>query len=328
MQAKFVVKKVTKFKDLLDGKECEIPTSDLLVSNDEAIIQWEYVEPEYSQPTIVVKPGFFTIGKNAHGVLSLIKTQFVTGTLLETVDNTKRIQTEVDNFFSKLNLYESLELQKKRSLLLYSDPGMSKTVSIKKTCINTFDSDPGTVVLVWPTSEVSPEAMSSFLTFAAEYTEDCTKLILIIEDIGGGVHENHGHRDEVSSGLLNLLDGVNVSFKIPTMILATTNYPQNLLSALADRPGRFDQMIELHPPSDDEKVSLFEFFIKRPATEDEKNAFKAAGAERFSIAHIKEVAIRMLIHDKTASDVVNEMIEHKDKFNASFEKPSRRMGIF
>jgi SpoVK/Ycf46/Vps4 family AAA+-type ATPase len=108
--------------------------------------------------------------------------------------------------------------------------------------------------------------------------------------------------------------------------VATTNFPQNLISSLADRPGRFDQLIELLPPTAEERVQLYEFFVRRPATEKEISILKGTKGKKLSIAHIKEIPIRMAIHDKDIDAVVSEMNAHTEKVKKQFSK-TERMGF-
>mgnify|MGYP000868096067 CR=1 FL=1 len=321
----FKLKKVTNIKDM--KVEEELPTSDLCISNDEVILQFDYIDPTEDQlAKVTVKPGIYTMIKTATGV-GLVTTEMGMGNALDSVDNTARIKKEINSFYSKLHIYEELELPKKRAILLYGEPGTGKTFSIKKAVTDLMAADPGVTVLIWPTSELPSEIVSKFLSFAAEYTEAVTKVVLIMEDIGGSEEEASGRVREVSSGILQLLDGVNIVFRRPTFIIATTNFPQKLLSNLADRPGRFDELIDMPPPPLDQKIALLEFIAKRSLLDDEKDALRMSGAEKLSIAHLKEVVVRTRIHDKTIREVVKEMVDHKAKFEAGFEKRNR-MGFF
>jgi len=45
-QGKFKILKVTKFDDLVEGKELELPESDLCFQTEKSIVQLEYVKPE------------------------------------------------------------------------------------------------------------------------------------------------------------------------------------------------------------------------------------------------------------------------------------------
>jgi ATP-dependent 26S proteasome regulatory subunit len=126
---------------------------------------------------------------------------------------------------------------------------------------------------------------------------------------------------------LNLLDGIGVTFKLPTFIVATTNHPEALLQALADRPGRFDLLIKLNPPTHEEKIRLLTFISKRELSDEEKECIGRKGTEEFSDAHLEEIAVRSLLHDKSYSVVVQEMIEHSKLFKKNFEERSGSMGF-
>jgi len=320
----FRLKKKVTFDEILKGEVTELPESDLCFQNENIIAQFEYVTAE-DEKKIIIKPGVYELSETPSGVEAK-KIELRTYDLLEEVDNTSTIINEAKVFFSKLDIYEKLKRPKKRGVLLYSSPGMGKTSAISKFCRDFIVEDPGTVVINWPTAEIEAKRVSKFLSVYTEYDPTCTRLILIIEDIGGEEYENAGRPNQVDSGMLNLLDGVNVTFRLPTFIVATTNHPENLLGALADRPGRFDLMLELEPPTLKEKIKLLEFIAKRACTEEEKKSLDSQGAKKFSIAHLEEVVIRSLLHNKSIPIVVEELIDHAEKFKKGFSKKSD-MGI-
>lgn len=322
-EGKFEIKKITRFDELVEGQRIELPESDLCFQNETTIVQMKYVRPEEDNKYII-KPGIYTIADSPTG-LQTIKMELKNRGLLETIDNTSKIIKEARTFFNKLDVYERLGRIKKRGVLLYSRPGMGKTSAIERFCSDFAAEDPGTVVLVWPTSDVDADAICRFMTSRSEYSSECTRLVLIIEDIGGGERDSGGH-GAVDSGLLNLLDGVGVTFRLPTFIVATTNHPENLLQSLADRPGRFDLMLQLNPPSHQEKIALLRFISKRELTKEEEACIGMPGTEDFSIAHLEEVAVRSLLHDKTYPQVVQELVEHSKKYKRGFED-KRSMGM-
>lgn len=129
MSNKFKVKKITKFNDLSEGKELEIPTSDLCLTSDTDIVQFEYVEDEEFQEKVIIKPGVYTANRGQTGI-KLDKTELRVDHLLTSVTNTSAILGEVDRFFGKLHVYEQLSLPKKRAILLFSDPGLGKSTAI------------------------------------------------------------------------------------------------------------------------------------------------------------------------------------------------------
>ena len=325
VQGKFRLIKKTSIEKIVAGLDgAELPESDLCFQDNGWIVQYEYLKPDEDSHTII-KPGIFTLEENMAGI-SLKKVELRSRNLLKTIDNTSRIIGEAKLFYSKLHIYEQLNRMKKRSVLIYSGPGMGKTSAISEFCLNFCQEDPGTVVIIWPTSAIEADRVSSFLSANSEYDTACTRLILVMEDIGGGERENQGESNKVDSGLLNLLDGVSVTFALPTFIVATTNHPENLLASLADRPGRFDLMIKLEPPSYDEKVILTEFIAKRPLTNEEKQALNNPKVNDFSIAHLEEIVVRSLLHDKTMGQVIEELITHSEKFKRNFNE-EKNLGI-
>lgn len=215
--------------------------------------------------------------------------------------------------------YYGFTLDGDRLFLLGDFTVTHNTATITQFCQNAIQEDPGTVVLIWPTSEIDADDVSHFLSKDSEYSDKCTRLILIMEDIGGGEREGNGGARGVDSAMLDLLDGIQVTFRLPTLIIATTNYPQNLLSALADRPGRFDLILQLKPPSYEERIELVEFIGKEPISDEDKKALAKKGAEEFSVAHLKEIVIRSLLHKKSLTETVDEMIEHRKRFKKAFD---------
>ena len=324
-EGKFILKKKTSFKDMAAGLESEMPESDLCFQDGEHVYQYAFQKPE-DERAFEIKPGTFVFTKDVSG-LDLRKIEFKKRNLLETITNTSRIMAEAAKFFTRLHVYEKLQRIKKRGVLLYSSPGMGKTSAIEKVCNDLIAQDAGTVVIVWPTSEIEADEIAKLLSTNSKYTADCTRMVLIIEDIGGGERESHRSNSAVDSGMLNLLDGVGVVFSLPTFIIATTNHPENLLASLADRPGRFDLMMKLQPPSHNEKIALMNFISKRELTDDEKACLGVKGTEMFSVAHLEEIAIRAELDDKTYSQVVKEIVEHSALFKRDFEEREKNMGI-
>ena len=325
----FHIKKIHDLKDAVSKNESFIPESDLSIQVGDHLLQYDYKKSESQQKSIIIKPGSYNLAKTPVGI-DIQPMDFVDKELLTSITNTTKILHEANIFFNNLAIYDELKQPKKRAILLYGSPGQGKSVSIVQSAKDLKKADPNCVVINWPTTELEASHVFKFFTNYSEYAPECSKLILVIEDIGGGSHEGYSRRDEVSSSLLNLLDGINSVFKIPTLILSTTNHPENLMASLADRPGRFDMLLEIVSPPYDERVSLVEFLAKRTLNEEEKEALNGSnnkGAENFSIAHLQEIVIRSRLHQKSINTVVKELIEHSKKFKSDFAKPKKSAGF-
>jgi chromosomal replication initiation ATPase DnaA len=303
-----------------------ISESDLCIQDNGHMYQFKFHESEKQKRVYKVDPGIFSFAETRQGVI-LKDIELQNRELLTSALSTQSIVDEANRFFNNLHVYERLNEPKSRKILLYSDPGCGKSSAIAHYCNQQIKEDPGTVVMVWPTSEIDSDDVSDFLASEVEYNKECTKLILIMEDIGGGEREGGNGRSPVDSAMLDLLDGIKVNFKIPTLIIATTNFPQNMMATLADRPGRFDLMLEIEPPSKNERVKIVEFIAKdRISAEDEEELIKD-DYDKMSIAHLKEAVVRSLLHGKTIATTLKELTDHRKLFNNSFEKRKEAMGF-
>jgi SpoVK/Ycf46/Vps4 family AAA+-type ATPase len=319
---RFKVTRVTKISDLAKGNVTEIPESDLTIQDDGNIVQFEYIEGEEKErDKIKIKPGCFSIVSSNVGPV-LDKVELRSYNLLETIDNTSTIINEKDKFFSRLDVYKTLNRDPKRSILLCSPPGVGKTASINEVCKKALD-DSGAVVIIWDTSSINASDVNKFFLNNSVYEDTVTKVILVIEDIEGGTTEdNYGARGS-ESALLNFLDGIGNPFKnVPTFIIATTNNPERSVGALIDRPGRFDKVIELKTPNKEECSNLLKFIMDDSDIFDDDCLLAAerAAKEEFSIAHLQEVVVRSKIDDI--------LIAHKKRFKEAFAKaPKGKIGI-
>lgn len=325
-EGKFVLRERFKLEDIEAGLVKEIPESDLAFQTDTHIIQYEYLEEEEDKDKFTIKPGIFTLEQTNVGIRPK-KLELKTHNLLETATNTQLIEKEAKTFFGKLDVYKKYKKDPRRAILLYSQPGMGKSSTIAKISQEFIAEDPGTVVIFWDTSDLRPSSVGKFFSTGSKFSKKCTRMIFVMEDIGGGNAEGYHGPKTADSGLLELLDGASVSFRVPTFTIATTNTPESLLKSLADRPGRFDQMFELEGPNAQERIALATHIAGREVTEKEADALAHKDADGLSIAHISEIVIRSELHDKTFGQVIKEMKDHKKKIEAAFAKIQKKMGL-
>ena len=325
-EGKFKLLKIHTLEDLEKGFVKELAESDLCIQTDKSIIQYEYIDEENDKEKTIIKPGIWTL-LNTNAGIKLKEFELKNHNLLETATNTALIKKEANLFFDKIDIYKKFKKDPKRAILLYSSPGMGKSSTISQVSNEFLKEDEGTVVLFWDTSDVRSSSVSKFLSIGSKFSKKCTRMLFIMEDIGGGNAEDYHGPKTADASLLELLDGASVSFRLPTFIIATTNTPENLLKSLADRPGRFDQMFELEGPSAEERVKLAEHIARRDITEDEAAALKSKDADGLSIAHISEIVVRSELHDKTFGQVILEMKDHKKKIEAAFQKAKGKLGL-
>lgn len=316
----FKVKSIKSIPLLKEGDS--IPESDYSISNNDQFIQFEYIEDEDKKlDPVEAKPGIYTIKKQMTG-LYLTRTSFVKDEILDSFVHTRGIEEKIDCFFSKFDVYKRFGIEvPKRNILLYGPPGTGKSTAISKIA-NKYVSDNKTIVVVYQTDSLDPGDVKDFIK-SFKYI-GVEKLVLIMEDIGGVEIDQVRVRSD--SSLLSLLDNNEKAFTIPTLVISTTNHPEVFLGNLTNRPGRFDDKIEVGFPSGEQRLKLFEFFLKEPVSIQAQELILKSQYEEFSPAHIKECVIRSFIYDKPLEIVLKEMKDEIEHYKKAFKK-TKSMGM-
>ncbi len=315
--------KVSNITDLnLVSLEQQIPESDYAALTDDGkFVQLKYVEDENKKDPYKVKPGIWSIQKTQNG-LELLPTSFVKDEILEDLISTQEVEEAIDCFINNVHLYKEFGIEvAKRNILLYGPQGTGKSTSLSKIA-NKYVSDKKTAVVVWHTAKWESYIVKDFIQ-SFEY-ENVERLILIAEDLGGV--EKEQSRMASDSSLLSLLDNQEKTFTLPTCIIATTNFPAMFMANVADRPGRFDDKIEVGHPTAESRVKLLKFFTRNTADQDSLDLIADKKCEFFSPAHIRESYIRSRLKSKPLHVCIKQIINEITKYNNGFEK-SRKAGI-
>ena len=274
-------------------------------------------EPEKSTP-YTVKPGVYTIQDNISRMV-LKETSFTEDKILDSFIHTEDISSKINCFFNNFQVYKELGFEvPKRAILLYGPAGSGKSTCINKT-IKTYSNDNKTAIISWSTDKHEAYEVKRFIkTFEYAGVE---KLIFIAEDIGG--IELSEVRQPSDSSLLSLLDNQEKIFKIPVLILATTNFPETFLGNLTNRPQRFDDKIKVGFPPAEFRTKFLEFFSQESLTSEIDSLLKSDKCKEFTPAHIKEVVIRSKIYSKDMLSVIKEIIEEIERYNKGFQDGGR-----
>lgn len=316
----FKLKKVTDLNQI--DEKTELPESDYsFTRNDNKFYQFEYIEDDNNKTPVVVGPGLFAIDSRMNQLV-LAPTTFAEDKLLEEYLHTKEISDKIKMFFAKQDVYKKYGVDPKRGMLLWGKQGTGKSTVIAKV-VNQYVKDGNTLAVVWRTDKFEAHTVKDFI--AAFQYKDVDKLILIIEDIGGSEYVQRGKR-AIESSLLSLLDNVEKIFKVPTMILATTNHPENLLENLTDRPQRFDDVIEVKPPSGEFRAKFLSFFSQGEADAASLDAIQARAYDGMSVAHMKEIVIRGALYDLTLLESMEQLHKQSSKAKKDFFE-SGKLGL-
>ena len=286
-------------------------------------VQLEYVENDEEIRNHEVSPGVWTIIKTPMG-LALQATSYSDDKILDTFIHTQQYTERINKFFARLDVYKKHGIEvPKRGALLYGPPGGGKSTLITKI-VKEYTALKDTVIINWPTDVFEASVVKSFIkTF--KYTEACAKMILIVEDIGGTEQDQGRARSD--SSLLSLLDNQEKTFTIPIYIIATTNFPENFLENLTNRPGRFDDKFNVSNPPKEFRAALLEFFAKEMTTPEIMEEIKKDKYAGLTPAHIREVVIRADIYEQTILQTLGEIVKEIEKFKNLFTNKKSSMSM-
>jgi AAA+ superfamily predicted ATPase len=128
-----------------------------------------------------------------------------------------------------------------------------------------------------------------------ERARELRPCVLIFEDLDALI--DHSNR----SFFLNQLDGFERNHGL--IVIATTNHPENIDTAIMDRPSRFDRKYEFPLPDSSQRARFLEIWKDKLHTQgglkggwDGSNISKIAQAtEGFSFAYMKELIVSSLL---------------------------------
>ena len=200
----------------------------------------------------------------------------------------QQIQDDFQRFFDSREVYERYGIPWKRGALLIGPPGNGKTHTLKalinqleKPCIyvRSFD-DQGEL------SEVFKRA---------RMVNPC---IVIFEDLDSMVTKDN------RAFFLNELDGFRSNTGV--VVLATTNHPEKLDTAILDRPSRFDRKYYFELPAKTERRAYFDKWNQDLQPEMRISEVVTASAvdmtEDFSFAYLKELVVASMLQWISANE--------------------------
>ncbi|MBI2316960.1 MAG: ATP-binding protein [Betaproteobacteria bacterium] len=193
------------------------------------------------------------------------------------------IERNTIGFVSKAERLLQLGLSQKKGVLLYGPPGTGKTLVVRWLV----------GALEGYTKLIVSAGHYGLLAESLEMARALQPALVVLEDID----LVGAHRDgpwAAAGGALNLLlnemDGLSPEARV--LFVLTTNRPEVLEPALAARPGRVDQAIEIALPGAAERLLLVKRYAGSLGVEEELAARIAKQTGRASPAFIKELMRR------------------------------------
>jgi len=219
-----------------------------------------------------------------------------------------KLEADLQTFLSSREIYRRMNQRYRRGALMYGPPGNGKTYQLLRVARRAVTNHDARVILL---TQDTP-SLNSLINFRP-FLEDSLTMFIIEE-----LTEYSMTR---GSGLLRFLDGEwswNYSYTI-----ATTNHPDKLPGNLVDRPGRFDLVIPMMDPDEQERRRFLKTFLGQETVKDEI----VDRTDGFSIAYLKEMALRSKMYDCSLKEILRQFETQKERIEESFQKLSSRAGF-
>lgn len=228
---------------------------------------------------------------------------------------TETILNDIDKFWTLEETYQRYERVFKRNYLIYSSPGTGKTSLINIMCKDLIDKYNGIIFSLSCERDIEafPEVMKRIRKI-----EPDRKVIAVIEDIDNFCY-SHKNSSTLNTLLLNILDG-NMKFG-NLVVIATTNYIEQLEQRYVNRPSRFDRVIEFPLPNEMSR----RIFICQTINENDINKINieewVKKTKGFTIDHINELILLHFVFGHTEEEsfkIINKMVhENSNLTNTS-----------
>jgi hypothetical protein len=201
-------------------------------------------------------------------------------------DLKEQIQSDLKRFFASRGLYERHGIPWKRGILLIGPPGNGKTHTVK--ALANWLAKPCLYVKSFAHRYRTEQDCMRDVFDRARKTNPC---LLVMEDLDSLLNARN------RSFFLNELDGFASNTGV--VVLATTNHPERLDTAILERPSRFDRKYHFELPGVAERLAYIRTWTRGWGSElqlKETGAEQVAGAtEGFSFAYMKELFLSSMM---------------------------------
>jgi AAA+ superfamily predicted ATPase len=248
-----------------------------------AVCEWS---SEVHGEILVYQDGYFNKDKE---LFDAIKSATFDNLVLR--DSLKHeIQNDFAQFFNSRETYERYGIPWRRGAIFTGPPGNGKTHTVK-ALINSLER-PCLYVRNFSGGGTEQQNMAEVFTRARR-----EPTVVVLEDLDSMItYANQAF-------FLNELDGFRVNTGV--VVLATTNHPDRLDTAILDRPSRFDRKYHFDLPGEAERLAYLEKWNSELQPELRVTEVAASlivqQTEGFSFAYLKEMFVSSMVQWMSAS---------------------------
>lgn len=229
--------------------------------------------------------------------------------------NIERVCSEIQTFWERGDKFEEYSLPHKRGIILWGPPGSGKSCTIQLIMRDVVDR--GGICVRFGHPHIFIEGMRIMREI-----EPDTPIVVLMEDIDSTIEMYN------ESDVLNILDGVNQIDK--AVFLATTNYPERLGARIINRPSRFDKRFKISHPDETSR----EIYLKHVIGDNNVDKLDidiaqwVADTEGFSLAHLKELFVAVVILEDDYDEAIETLSEmREEQISSSEDELRKKMGF-
>ncbi len=218
------------------------------------------------------------------------------------------ILNQIENFWSKEQEYKKFGFLQKRGIMLYGPPGCGKS-SIVGLLLAQLYAKNGICFVP------NENGFSNLAGAIAEFRniEPNRPLMTLVEDMETLLESSNGSNVAASEkAALSLYDGEGQFNNI--VHVATTNKPEAVADRFIRRPGRFDIVIGIHPPSRETREAYLKVICNGHINSTQtKNILDRT--EGLSLAYMREIASTYLVLGIPLEETIDRLRKQsKQKF--------------
>ena len=215
-----------------------------------------------------------------------------------------KIDQHLYKWMDRVESYRDRGLSTSRGIILAGPPGVGKTLFVKSLVEKTTDHT--TIVVSADDINCSGDIKEVFML-----ARKLAPSLIVLEDAEFcGIDRSYRYSSMIGE-ILQAMDGMNPNKGVIT--IATTNLIETLDPAIRDRPGRFDHVIQIGPPSLKTRQQLLETYAVKFNIDPKVSMSQVAqSTEGFTGAFLKELLVNAELRSKDGTITIGDFQDAND----------------
>lgn len=221
-------------------------------------------------------------------------------------------EERIENFLDSEDHYKENDIDYRRSILFYGEPGTGKSQYVMQKCRELVTRENAVVVRLENVRHIDVFNTGGVHELSNNL-EDRLKVI-VFEELSDVIKD-----EQIRQSVVNILDSSQLRENV--LFLATTNRPEELPKNLVDRPGRLDFLEGIYSEDNDPEYipKFYEHLMgENYPVEDEDWTHEIA--EKLTPAYVKGLFINAYENNETLKDTYDRIKERRELVDQNFDR--------